>query len=222
MIGNLHPGDRVLVRNVNVRGKHKLADLWEEPVYIVVDQPCNEIPVFKVRKEVQKEEEKQVFRTLHKNLLLPVNHLPLDVPDEPVSIQTSDKPRLSKKKLKEFDIQSPSETESEDNSDSHLISYHPVEIPLDPVANPENGDLTSNYVSDDLSDNHRDLSDPDNQPDNRAEDLTDHSSLSELSSSVEEEENQGSPPFLRCSTRQRHPPNWHKDYNNKEIILIDL
>ena len=206
----LHPGDRVLVRNVNVRGKHKLADLWEEPVYIVVDQPCNEIPVFKVRKEVQKEKEKQVFRTLHRNLLLPVNHLPLDVPDEPASIQTSDKPQLSKKK--EFDIQSPSETESDDNSDSLLISYHPVEIPLDPVANPENGDLTSNHVSDDLSDNHRDLFEPDNQTDNLAEDLTDHSSLSEHSSSSKEEEHQASPPFLRRSTRQRHPPNWHKDY----------
>ena len=176
-----------------------------------MDQPCNEIPVFKVRKEVQKEEEKQVFRTLHRNLLLPVNHLPLDVPDELVSIQTSDKPLLSKNKLKEFDIQSPSETESEDNSDSLLISYHPVEIPLDPVANPEN-DLTSNYVSDDLSDNHRDLSEPDNQPDNLAEDLTDHSSLSEHFSSSKEEEHQASPPFLRRSTRQRHPPNWHKDY----------
>ena len=174
-----------------------------------MDQPCNEIPVFKVRKEVQKEEEKQVFRTLHRNLLLPVNHLPLDVPDESASIQTSDKPRLSKKK--EFDIQSPSESESEDNSDSLLISYHPVEIPLDPVANPENGDLTSNHVSDDLSDNHRDLSEPDNQPDNLAEDLTDRSSLSEHSSS-KEEEHQGSPPFLQCSTRQRHPRNWLKDY----------
>ena len=45
-----------------------------------------------------------------------------------------------------------------------------------------------------------------------AEDITDHSSLSEHSSSSKEEEHQASPPFLRRSTRQRHPPNWHKDY----------
>ncbi|KAJ8009443.1 hypothetical protein DPEC_G00088920 [Dallia pectoralis] len=29
-------GDRVLVKNVNIRGKHKLADKWERPIHIVV------------------------------------------------------------------------------------------------------------------------------------------------------------------------------------------
>ena len=29
-------GDRVLIRNVNIRGKHKLADKWEKSIHIVV------------------------------------------------------------------------------------------------------------------------------------------------------------------------------------------
>jgi hypothetical protein len=32
-------GDRVLVRNVGIRGKNKLADRWEKDVYLVIDHP---------------------------------------------------------------------------------------------------------------------------------------------------------------------------------------
>lgn len=34
----LKEGDRVLVRNVRLRGKHKLADRWESEVYVVLRQ----------------------------------------------------------------------------------------------------------------------------------------------------------------------------------------
>ena len=37
----LEPGDRVLVRNVGLRGKQKLADQWEHDIYIVKRQPTN-------------------------------------------------------------------------------------------------------------------------------------------------------------------------------------
>ena len=65
--------DRVLVRNVNIRGKQKLADLYEENIYHVLDQPDKNIAVFKV----QREDKKGSIRTLHRNLLLPVNYLPV-------------------------------------------------------------------------------------------------------------------------------------------------
>ena len=42
----LQPGDRVLARNVGVRGKRKIADRWEKDVYLVVDQPNKDIPVY--------------------------------------------------------------------------------------------------------------------------------------------------------------------------------
>ena len=69
----LEEGDRVLVRNVGVRGKHKLADLWEDMVHIVVDRPNKDIPVFKVKPESGS----GPTRTLHRNLLLPINTLPM-------------------------------------------------------------------------------------------------------------------------------------------------
>ena len=40
----LLPGDRVLVRNMGLKGKDKLANKWEKEVYLVVDQP--NIPLF--------------------------------------------------------------------------------------------------------------------------------------------------------------------------------
>ena len=57
-------GDLVLVRNLSIRGKHKLADRWEEDPYRVVE--CiYELPVCKVQDKDGKE------RVFHRNLLLP-------------------------------------------------------------------------------------------------------------------------------------------------------
>ena len=52
--GILHPGDRVLVRNVGIRGKQKLADRWERQPYVVVNQPSPNIPVYEVTQENSK------------------------------------------------------------------------------------------------------------------------------------------------------------------------
>ena len=68
----LQPGDRVLVRNVALKGKSKLADKWEKETYVVISQPSRDIPVYKVRKEFVKGH----VRTLHRNLLLPYMAIP--------------------------------------------------------------------------------------------------------------------------------------------------
>ena len=47
----MEAGDRVLVRNVGIQGKHKLGDKWGRYPYIVVSQPNPDIPVFRVRPE---------------------------------------------------------------------------------------------------------------------------------------------------------------------------
>ena len=57
----------MLVRNVGIRGKHKLADRWEHKPYIVKDKPNPYIPVF----VVQDEGSRKKPRILHRNLLLP-------------------------------------------------------------------------------------------------------------------------------------------------------
>ncbi len=65
-------GDRVLVRTVSLRGKHKIADRWEEMPYTVIGQPNPDIPVYEVRRE----DGKKPTRVLHRNLLFPINSIP--------------------------------------------------------------------------------------------------------------------------------------------------
>jgi hypothetical protein len=91
----LQPGDRVLVRNVSIRGKQKLADKWEHSPYIVVSQPLEDIPVYEVKKEGSRFKK---TRTLHRNLLLPfmsISDVPvedkqmeLDIVDDSGDLQT--------------------------------------------------------------------------------------------------------------------------------------
>uniref|UniRef100_A0A3Q1EKL9 Gypsy retrotransposon integrase-like protein 1 n=1 Tax=Acanthochromis polyacanthus TaxID=80966 RepID=A0A3Q1EKL9_9TELE len=64
---SLEEGDRVLVRNVRLRGKHKLEDKWEQDVYVVVKR-AGELPVYTVRPENRSTAS---TRTLHRDLLLP-------------------------------------------------------------------------------------------------------------------------------------------------------
>ncbi|XP_072767936.1 uncharacterized protein [Nerophis lumbriciformis] len=72
----LEMGDRVLVRNVRLRNKHKLADKWESAVYSVLQQ-MGDLPVYKV----QPVDEDGPVRTLHRDLLLPCGQL-VEVEDE--------------------------------------------------------------------------------------------------------------------------------------------
>ena len=70
-------GDRVLLHNVSLRGKQKLADKWQEQVFLVVGQPNFSIPVFKIRPETGDGNVKVV----HRNLLLPIGYIPDDTPE---------------------------------------------------------------------------------------------------------------------------------------------
>ena len=72
-------GDRVLVKNLGIKGKNKLGDKWGKNPYIVVEQPNVDLPVYKVRPEVGGGKS----RTLHRNLLLPCNFLPRYTPPQP-------------------------------------------------------------------------------------------------------------------------------------------
>lgn len=75
----LVPGDRVLVRNLSLRGKHKLADRWEKTVHTVVKR-ISESPVYIVKPE----KSDGPHRTLHRDLLLPCGFLPVS-PEEEVT-----------------------------------------------------------------------------------------------------------------------------------------
>ena len=66
-------GDRVLVKNIGQKGKHKLANKWQKDVYLVVGQNDPNLPVY----QVQKESGAGNVRRVHRNLLLPLA-LPLE------------------------------------------------------------------------------------------------------------------------------------------------
>lgn len=63
-------GDRVLVRNIRIRGKHKLADKWEQTIYVVVKR-AGDLPVYTIKPESRD----GPIRTLHRDLLLPCGFL---------------------------------------------------------------------------------------------------------------------------------------------------
>ena len=88
--GALQPGDRVLVNNVGLRGKQKLADRWERQPYIILSQPNPDIPVYTVKLENSRSKK---IRTLHRNLLLPFMGLPLKhklITEEPCQPSSDD------------------------------------------------------------------------------------------------------------------------------------
>ena len=58
--------DLVLVKIVAHKGRHKLQDKWEPEEYVVVEQPIAGTPVYRVQPVQGK------YRTLHRNLLLPL------------------------------------------------------------------------------------------------------------------------------------------------------
>ena len=78
----LQLGDQVLLRQIGLQGKNKLADRWQEEVYVVTSQPNASIPVFSVRRL----DGHGKVKTVHRNLLLPVRSVPTPVPNKPKSV----------------------------------------------------------------------------------------------------------------------------------------
>ncbi|KAG6940241.1 hypothetical protein G0U57_018747, partial [Chelydra serpentina] len=66
----LQPGDRVLLRNLGIAGKHKIADRWKAIPYLVMEK-LGDLPVYKIKHE----EGPGQIKTVHRNLLLPVGEL---------------------------------------------------------------------------------------------------------------------------------------------------
>ena len=60
-------GDTVLVRQKAFKGKHKIQDRWELSHYKVLEQPNEDIPVFKVQ-----DEKTSKVHILHRNMLFPL------------------------------------------------------------------------------------------------------------------------------------------------------
>lgn len=73
----LDVGDHVLIKNVGIRGKHKIADRWSQTVFKMVKH-IEDSPVYVVAPLTSDSPE----RTLHRDLLLPCGFLSPSVQDE--------------------------------------------------------------------------------------------------------------------------------------------
>ena len=142
----LEPGDRVLVKKVGIKGKHKLADIWEAIPYLVKSQPMPDIPVYLV----QKENSTNKPRTLHRNMLLPFNALPC--PEEepnprPRRLQqplpTVDQPAHGHDDSDEHSSSSNSSDEEDDNSSTLSLQPVPKYVIPQRRSQQENTDLYS-------------------------------------------------------------------------------
>ena len=75
----LLPSDKVLVRSLGERdGPGKLRSHWEDRVHEVVSRKGDDSPVYEVKPEAGS----GGSRILHRNLLLPCNDLPIDIPSK--------------------------------------------------------------------------------------------------------------------------------------------
>lgn len=112
----LEIGDRVLVKNVRLKGKHKLADKWEPDVYVITKKAVD-LPVYTVKPE-QKD---GPLRTLHRDLLLPCGFLSASTTDEHVERKVNRKPRTRARCAVEPEE---SESTSEDSESDHYPVDH--------------------------------------------------------------------------------------------------
>ena len=110
---SLEPGDRVLVRNVGLKGKQKLADHWEHSPYIVKRQPMEGIPVYEVYKENSNSPK---TRLLHRNMLLPFMGLPCQDTCEEHKSYDEDKNKRIRRGIKEVPASDSSDDSSQTSS----------------------------------------------------------------------------------------------------------
>jgi hypothetical protein len=211
--GTVQVGDRVLVKVVSFEGKHKLADRWEHDPYVVLSQPNEGIPVFKVRKENNEGR----TRTLHRNLLLPIGF----ICDKPTPAPRKPKHRPRAKPAKDIDkelvpTQPDNVEESEEESDwggydisigsgdgdSTIIEDLPIpDADSEHEAGEANGDAQSSDGTSSISEEVIPVEDRSASQDQSS--VQEEPPDEEGASASSEDENQ---PVIRRSTRERRTP----------------
>ena len=120
-----------------------MIDKWEDDLYLIIDQPNKDIPVYTVKKENGEGR----IRTLHRNLLLPVGYISQRVqPSEP---PTKPKPaprsRFRSKQLPPPESSSSEESDYEDESSDEDVIPAVLVFNDQPVVSdiPEQQDIPS-------------------------------------------------------------------------------
>uniref|UniRef100_A0A672FVX5 Gypsy retrotransposon integrase-like protein 1 n=1 Tax=Salarias fasciatus TaxID=181472 RepID=A0A672FVX5_SALFA len=188
----LDKGDRILIRNVGIKGKHKLQNRWKSTPYVVVEKLPN-LPVYRVKPEYGSGSTK----TLHRDHLLPIGYL-VRMSDPPEEEEPVRRPvtRSLRNRQNQRTTQ-PTQTEDDTaSSDSELETAHvPWEFDADEVRrqlNKQNPDPNENESSksseEDGSSQEENPDMPENQPteESENEESSESSTPSEVDSEVQE------------------------------------
>lgn len=105
-------GDRVLLKNLGLRGKHKLQSRWSPEPYVVVEKLPN-LPVYRVRPEGVRGR----VKTLHREHLLPIGQL-VRVTGELNDHQQPQTPKRGQRERWRTENTVHQETDSEETSES--------------------------------------------------------------------------------------------------------
>ncbi len=173
----IRPGDRVLVRSVGLKGKHKIADKWLSEVYIVREQPNLEIPVYLVHRKDGRGKD----RLLHRNLLLPISSLP--IPAQLDKLKQSVKEAKAEIRERDQDPE-PEDPGDSDDGDESIAVFDAMAVPMPRCAPvPAPGYRLRNTVPNALPDASSDQfqgEDPASSPDNALAGDTDTDTESDI------------------------------------------
>jgi len=145
-------GDRVLFKNIGLKGKHKIANKWQKEIYLIVGQNDPAIPVY----QIQKESGNGNVRTVHRNLLLPLG-LPLEPEIQEPTVAIEKAPAVQK--------EPESEVESSD-AEIQIEVTRPVRIPQRAPSVSQSESDNDNSRSDGSSESGQSSSESDVESDN--------------------------------------------------------
>ncbi|VDI63428.1 Hypothetical predicted protein [Mytilus galloprovincialis] len=201
---NLQKGDRVLLKKVGFKGKHKLQNKWNRDPYIVESQPDTSIPVYVLKPEHGRSRKV----TVHRNMLLPIFSLPTD---EIVRQQIPSSCKKGKTFTRPQNLQKDDTVDSDKNE--LMLTEAPEFLPSSSSSSLPVSDLSSSRsdFSGDL------LSDTSGQSSVHSG-VNDSSTLSGMSASGHTENNSvafeatDTQPVLRRTTRQCRAPQRYQDF----------
>lgn len=208
-----------MVKVVAFDGKHKIADRWEDTPYIVLQQPNNNVPVFKVKRE----DGEGRCKTLHRNVLLPIgSKLPSPVPPPRHRVQ-SNKSELpnTQRKLSQVDCNSQEGSDEDDIYDGFIVHAGTGNTTVETHSDQEDAPDISFLLmvnSQESIDADQTIEETESYED--VTDLDTESSETEPSEHSQCEEDPMVPePAPRRTTRNAHQPKRMKDYVMSEQAI---
>lgn len=90
----LNPGDKVLIRNLGLKGKQTLADCWSANPYVVESQ-ISDLPVYHLKPA----DGSRPIKVMHRNHILPLGQEVRLSPEVDQELSGAEKPRRESKLL---------------------------------------------------------------------------------------------------------------------------